>query len=193
MMTRTSAVIPMSPRDRSLPWSRGAGGHRPAGCGLRQRVRVWHAGLTPASAAMIVGAVVTAFVLRNMFVEAHRIVGWVVACCDRRPPDRAARGHRRPGAAPLDQRDRRVARRRRDHRGESRSASPTICSTPSTNCRRRRPRPPPGLEEQFRLGRGHRRRRPGSRRSSTSWATGSTSAPCPGSPGPRRRTSSPAS
>ncbi len=43
-------------------------------------VRVWHAGLTPASAAMIVGAVVTAFVLRNMFVEAHRIVGWVVAC-----------------------------------------------------------------------------------------------------------------
>jgi putative heme transporter len=45
-----------------------------------ERVRVWHAGLTPASAAMIVGAVVTAFVLRNMFVEAHRIVGWVVAC-----------------------------------------------------------------------------------------------------------------
>ena len=45
-----------------------------------RRVRVWHAGLTPASAALIVGAVVTAFVLRNMFVEAHRIVGWVVAC-----------------------------------------------------------------------------------------------------------------
>ena len=45
-----------------------------------RRVRVWHAGLTPASAALIVGAVVTAIVLRNMFVEAHRIVGWVVAC-----------------------------------------------------------------------------------------------------------------
>ena len=52
----------------------------PPAVALRQRVRVWHAGLTPASAAMIVGAVVTAFVLRNMFVEAHRIVGWVVAC-----------------------------------------------------------------------------------------------------------------
>jgi putative heme transporter len=45
-----------------------------------RRVRVWHAGLTPASAALIVGAVVTAFVLRNVFAEAHRIVGWVVAC-----------------------------------------------------------------------------------------------------------------
>ena len=45
-----------------------------------KRVRVWHAGLTPASAVLIVGAVVAAFVLRNMFVEAHRIVGWVVAC-----------------------------------------------------------------------------------------------------------------
>jgi putative heme transporter len=44
------------------------------------RVRIWHVGLTPASAALIVGAVVTAFVLRNMFVEAHRTVGWVVAC-----------------------------------------------------------------------------------------------------------------
>ena len=43
-------------------------------------MRVWHAGLTPASAVLIVGAVVAAFVLRNMFVEAHRIVGWVVAC-----------------------------------------------------------------------------------------------------------------
>jgi putative heme transporter len=44
------------------------------------RVRIWHVGLTPTSAALIVGAVVTAFVLRNMFVEAHRTVGWVVAC-----------------------------------------------------------------------------------------------------------------
>ena len=45
-----------------------------------RRVRVWHAGLTPASAVLVVGAVITAFVLRNMFVSAHRIVGWVVAC-----------------------------------------------------------------------------------------------------------------
>jgi len=44
------------------------------------RVRVWHAGLTPASALLLVGAVVAALVLRNMFVQAHRIVGWVVAC-----------------------------------------------------------------------------------------------------------------
>ena len=44
------------------------------------RVRIWQVGLTPASAALIVGAVVAALVLRNMFVEAHRIVGWVVAC-----------------------------------------------------------------------------------------------------------------
>lgn len=39
-----------------------------------------HAGLTPASAVLVVGAVVTALLLRNMFVQAHRIVGWVVAC-----------------------------------------------------------------------------------------------------------------
>jgi putative heme transporter len=44
------------------------------------RVRIWPAGLTPASAALLVGAVVTAFALRNVFVEAHRIVGWVIAC-----------------------------------------------------------------------------------------------------------------
>jgi putative heme transporter len=37
-------------------------------------------GLTPTSAMLIVGAVVTAFVLRDAFVAAHRIVGWVVAC-----------------------------------------------------------------------------------------------------------------
>jgi predicted PurR-regulated permease PerM len=36
-------------------------------------------GLTPASAALLVGAVVTAFVLRDAFVAAHRTVGWVVA------------------------------------------------------------------------------------------------------------------
>jgi predicted PurR-regulated permease PerM len=52
----------------------------PSAVASARRVRVWHAGLTPGSAALIVGAVVTAFVLRNMFVEAHRIVGWVVAC-----------------------------------------------------------------------------------------------------------------
>ena len=38
------------------------------------------AGLTPASAALLVGAVVIAFVLRNAFVAAHRTVGWVIAC-----------------------------------------------------------------------------------------------------------------
>jgi predicted PurR-regulated permease PerM len=45
-----------------------------------QRVRVLRVGLTPASAIVMVGAVVTAFVLRDAFVAAHRIVGWVVAC-----------------------------------------------------------------------------------------------------------------
>jgi predicted PurR-regulated permease PerM len=44
------------------------------------RSRVWRAGLTPASAALLVGAVVTAMVLRDVFVAAHRTVGWVVAC-----------------------------------------------------------------------------------------------------------------
>jgi predicted PurR-regulated permease PerM len=44
------------------------------------RPRVWRAGLTPASAALLVGAVVTAMVLRDVFVAAHRTVGWVVAC-----------------------------------------------------------------------------------------------------------------
>ena len=43
-------------------------------------VRTWRAGLTPESAALLVGAVVTAFVLRNAFVAAHRTVGWVIAC-----------------------------------------------------------------------------------------------------------------
>ena len=52
----------------------------PPAVASERRVRVWHAGLTPGSAALVVGAVVAALVLRNMFVEAHRIVGWVVAC-----------------------------------------------------------------------------------------------------------------
>jgi predicted PurR-regulated permease PerM len=43
-------------------------------------VRTWRAGLTLESAALLVGAVVTAFVLRNAFVAAHRTVGWVIAC-----------------------------------------------------------------------------------------------------------------
>ena len=42
--------------------------------------RVWKIGLTPGSAALLVGAVLTAFVLRNAFVQAHRTVGWVIAC-----------------------------------------------------------------------------------------------------------------
>jgi putative heme transporter len=44
------------------------------------RATVLRAGLTPASAAILVGAVVTAFVLADDFVVAHRTVGWVVAC-----------------------------------------------------------------------------------------------------------------
>ena len=40
----------------------------------------WRIGLTPGSAALLVGAVVTAFVLRDAFVAAHRTVGWIVAC-----------------------------------------------------------------------------------------------------------------
>ena len=44
------------------------------------RPRVWRAGLTLASAALLVGAVVVAFVLRDAFVAAHRTVGWVIAC-----------------------------------------------------------------------------------------------------------------
>ncbi len=45
-----------------------------------RRVRVQRAGLTPASAFLLVAAVVTAFIVRDAFVEAHRTVGWVVAC-----------------------------------------------------------------------------------------------------------------
>jgi putative heme transporter len=46
----------------------------------RSRATVLRAGLTPASAAVLVGAVVTAFVLTDAFVLAHRTIGWVVAC-----------------------------------------------------------------------------------------------------------------
>ena len=42
-------------------------------------VRIQRAGLTPASAFLLVGAVVTAFIVRDAFVEAHRTVGWIVA------------------------------------------------------------------------------------------------------------------
>lgn len=43
-------------------------------------VGIRRVGLTPTSAVLIVAAVVTAFVLRDAFVAAHRIVGWVIAC-----------------------------------------------------------------------------------------------------------------
>ena len=36
--------------------------------------------LSPTSAFLLVGAVVTAFVARDAFVAAHRTIGWVVAC-----------------------------------------------------------------------------------------------------------------
>ena len=42
--------------------------------------RILRAGLTPGSAALLVGAVVTAFVLAGAFELAHRTVGWVAAC-----------------------------------------------------------------------------------------------------------------
>ena len=45
-----------------------------------RRAHIWRAGLTLGSAFLVVGAVVTAFVLRDGFVAAHRTVGWVVAC-----------------------------------------------------------------------------------------------------------------
>jgi putative heme transporter len=66
---------------RSLPWCSVAHSDtEPSAEPASQRVRVRRVGLTPASAILIVGAVVTAFVLRDAFVAAHRIVGWVVAC-----------------------------------------------------------------------------------------------------------------
>src|SRR5688572_24459149 len=41
---------------------------------------ILRAGLTPGAAVLVVGAVVTAFVLADAFVLAHRTIGWVVAC-----------------------------------------------------------------------------------------------------------------
>lgn len=38
------------------------------------------AGITPGAAVLVVGAVVTAMLLRSAFVAAHRTIGWVVAC-----------------------------------------------------------------------------------------------------------------
>ncbi|MET0326311.1 MAG: AI-2E family transporter [Ilumatobacteraceae bacterium] len=42
--------------------------------------RVRRAGLTAGSAALLVVTVVGAFLLRDVFVAAHRTIGWVVAC-----------------------------------------------------------------------------------------------------------------
>ncbi|HEU4841176.1 MAG TPA: AI-2E family transporter [Ilumatobacteraceae bacterium] len=44
------------------------------------RAAVVRAGLTPSAAVLVVGAVVTAFVLAGAFELAHRTAGWVVAC-----------------------------------------------------------------------------------------------------------------
>lgn len=44
------------------------------------RASVLRAGLTPGAAVLVVGAVVTAYVLADAFVLAHRTLGWVVAC-----------------------------------------------------------------------------------------------------------------
>lgn len=57
-----------------------SGGDRPQTLGARRVVRVRTIGITQGAAVMVVGAVVTAFVLRNAFVAAHRTIGWVVAC-----------------------------------------------------------------------------------------------------------------
>jgi predicted PurR-regulated permease PerM len=46
----------------------------------RVPARILRAGLTPGSAALLVAAVLTAFVLANAFELAHRTIGWVVAC-----------------------------------------------------------------------------------------------------------------
>ena len=48
--------------------------------GGRSAVPVRTVGITPATALLVVGAVFSAFVMRNAFVAAHRTVGWVVAC-----------------------------------------------------------------------------------------------------------------
>ncbi|MFV0306767.1 MAG: AI-2E family transporter [Desertimonas sp.] len=39
-----------------------------------------YVGLSAGSAVLLVGAVVTAWLLRNAFIDSHRTVGWVVAC-----------------------------------------------------------------------------------------------------------------
>ena len=44
------------------------------------RAVIVRAGLTPGAAVLVVAAVVTAFVLADAFVLAHRTIGWVVAC-----------------------------------------------------------------------------------------------------------------
>jgi predicted PurR-regulated permease PerM len=50
------------------------------GLGARTVTPVRTIGLSAGAAMLVVGAVVTAFVLRNAFVAAHQTVGWVVAC-----------------------------------------------------------------------------------------------------------------
>lgn len=44
------------------------------------RAATLRAGLTPGAAVLLVSSVVTAFVLADAFVLAHRTIGWVVAC-----------------------------------------------------------------------------------------------------------------
>jgi predicted PurR-regulated permease PerM len=48
--------------------------------GAARGVRVQRTGLTRGSAFLLVGAVVAAFLLADVFVAAHRTIGWVVAC-----------------------------------------------------------------------------------------------------------------
>jgi predicted PurR-regulated permease PerM len=69
--------VGISDRDGSRGYRRGVADD---GAPRAATSRVWRAGLTPESAALLVGAVLLAFFLRNVFVEAHRTVGWVVAC-----------------------------------------------------------------------------------------------------------------
>ena len=71
MLAFTSVVASRRLRSTSVANDAGAG---------RTRATVLRAGLTPASAAVLVGAVVTALVLADEFVVAHRTIGWVVAC-----------------------------------------------------------------------------------------------------------------
>lgn len=65
--------------DNVTAGSSPVGGHAPS-LGARRIVRVRTVGVTQGAAFLIVGAVVTAFVLRDAFEAAHRTVGWVVAC-----------------------------------------------------------------------------------------------------------------